>query len=175
MTKPTKWHVHPAKTQISLGIHPVWSEASLTAWRNTGSSATNWAHCEDSNPPRLIWVFAGRTGHFVGFVVMRLIWILPGLCVIQHSMVLTRTPKSFIPSANPSLTANTASRGVNPPTQTANSGSSQVFANKWGLYRTSVYLIFCLPQSSHNSYAILFSAALFPLKEANHFKLYVEK
>ena len=25
MTKPTKWHVRPAKTQISLGIHPVWS------------------------------------------------------------------------------------------------------------------------------------------------------
>ena len=24
MTKPTKWHVHPAKTQISLGIRPVW-------------------------------------------------------------------------------------------------------------------------------------------------------
>ena len=25
MTKPTKWHVCPAKTQISLGIHPDWS------------------------------------------------------------------------------------------------------------------------------------------------------
>ena len=25
MTKPTKWHVRPAKTQISLGIRPVWS------------------------------------------------------------------------------------------------------------------------------------------------------
>ena len=24
MTKPTKW-LHPAKTQISLGIRPVWS------------------------------------------------------------------------------------------------------------------------------------------------------
>ena len=23
MTKPTKWHVRPAKTQISLGIRPV--------------------------------------------------------------------------------------------------------------------------------------------------------
>ena len=29
MTKPAKWHVHPAKTQISLGIRPVWSESSL--------------------------------------------------------------------------------------------------------------------------------------------------
>ena len=25
MTKPTKWYVRPAKTQISLGIRPVWS------------------------------------------------------------------------------------------------------------------------------------------------------
>ena len=25
MTKPTKWHVRPAKTQISLSIRPVWS------------------------------------------------------------------------------------------------------------------------------------------------------
>ena len=25
MTKPTKWHMRPAKTQINLGIRPVWS------------------------------------------------------------------------------------------------------------------------------------------------------
>ena len=31
MTKPTKWQVHPVKTQISLGIRPVWSESSLCA------------------------------------------------------------------------------------------------------------------------------------------------
>ena len=29
MTKPAKWPVCPAKTQISLGICPVWSESSL--------------------------------------------------------------------------------------------------------------------------------------------------
>ena len=63
VTKPTKWHVHPVKTQISLGIHPVWSE-SLFAWRKHGSLATHWAHSEDSQiglMPRLIWVFAGCT------------------------------------------------------------------------------------------------------------------
>ena len=43
--------VCPAKTQISLGIRPVWSESSLSAWRKVGSLATH----------RLIWVFAGRT------------------------------------------------------------------------------------------------------------------
>ena len=59
---------HPvtcAPTQISLGI--------LYARRNLGSLATHSAHSEDSDQtglmPRLIWVFAGCTGHFVGFVV----------------------------------------------------------------------------------------------------------
>ena len=64
MTKPTKW-LRPAKSQISLGIRPVWSETSLSAWRKLGSLATHWAHSEDSDQtgwmPRLIWVFAGRT------------------------------------------------------------------------------------------------------------------
>ena len=73
MTKPTKWYVRPAKTQISLGIRPVWSESSLSAWRKLDSLATHWAHGENSDQigrmPRLIWVFAGRTCHFVGFVV----------------------------------------------------------------------------------------------------------
>ena len=36
MTKLTKWHVRPVKTQISLGIRTVWSESSLSAWRNVG-------------------------------------------------------------------------------------------------------------------------------------------
>ena len=41
MTKPTKWHVRPMKTQISLGIGPVWSESSLSAWRKLRSLATH--------------------------------------------------------------------------------------------------------------------------------------
>ena len=49
MTKPTKWHVRPAKTQLSLGIRPVWSESSLIAWRKLGSLATHWAQSEDSD------------------------------------------------------------------------------------------------------------------------------
>ena len=39
MTKPTKLHVRPAKTQISLGICPVWSESLLCAqWVAKGPS-----------------------------------------------------------------------------------------------------------------------------------------
>ena len=35
-----------AKTQISLGIRPVWSESSLSAWRKLGSLAIHSAHSE---------------------------------------------------------------------------------------------------------------------------------
>ena len=73
--KTNKMSVCPAKIQISLSIRPVWSESSLSAWRNLGSLATHYAHSEDSDQtgrmPRLIWVFAGRS-HFVGFVMSRL-------------------------------------------------------------------------------------------------------
>ena len=73
VTKPTIWHLRPAKTQISLGIRPVWSESSLSTWRKLRSLATHWGHSEGSDQtgrmPRLIWVFAGRTCHFVGFVM----------------------------------------------------------------------------------------------------------
>ena len=59
-TKSRKWPVRPAKTQISLGIRPVWSEPSLSAWRNLGSLNTHWAQSEGSDQtgrmPRLIWV-----------------------------------------------------------------------------------------------------------------------
>ena len=85
MTKPTKWHVHPVKTQISLDMRPVWSESSLSAWNKLGSLTTHWALSKDSDQtgrmPRLIWVFAGHTCHFVGFVMRQLkwcdFWLLP--------------------------------------------------------------------------------------------------
>ena len=41
--KTNKVRVRPAKTQISLGIRPVWSQSSLSAWRKLGSLATHWA------------------------------------------------------------------------------------------------------------------------------------
>ena len=72
-----KWHVRPAKTQISLGIRPVWSESSLCAQWVAKDPSFQHADSEDSDQPgrmpRLIWVFAGRTYHFVGFVMRWLI------------------------------------------------------------------------------------------------------
>ena len=65
MTKLTKWHVRPAKTQISLGIRPVWSESSLCAQWVAKDPSFLHADSEDSDQTgrmsRLIWVFAGRT------------------------------------------------------------------------------------------------------------------
>ena len=74
MSKPTKLPVLPAKTQISLGIHPVWSESSLcTQWVAKDPRFLH-ADSEDSDQtghmPKLICVFDGRTGHFVGFDVL---------------------------------------------------------------------------------------------------------
>ena len=64
MTKPTKW-LCAQRRQISLGVCPVWSESSLSAWIKRGPLATYWAHSEYSDQtgrmPRLIWVCAGRT------------------------------------------------------------------------------------------------------------------
>ena len=65
MTKPTKWLCAQQKTQISLGIRPVWSESSLrTQWVAKDPSFLH-ADSEDSDQtgqmPRLILVFTGRT------------------------------------------------------------------------------------------------------------------
>ena len=76
MTKPTKWHVRPAKTQISLGIRPVWSETSLWVQWVAKDPMLLHVYSEDSGQtgrmPRLIWVFAGRIDHFVGFDMRQL-------------------------------------------------------------------------------------------------------
>ena len=70
MTKPTKWHVRRARTQVSLGIRPVWSESSLCVkWVAKDPSFLN-ANSQDYDQtgrmPKLIWVFEG---HFVDFVM----------------------------------------------------------------------------------------------------------
>ena len=64
MTKPTKWSMHQAKTQISLGICPVWPESSQCA---------QWVAEDPLIAPSLSWVFAGHKVHVVGFVMRRLI------------------------------------------------------------------------------------------------------
>ena len=83
--KTSKMAVRSAKTQISLGIRPVWSESSLSARRKLGSLATQWAQGEDSDQtgrmPKLIWVFAGRT-----VILMVLSW--GGSLVLDEKLYL---------------------------------------------------------------------------------------
>ena len=76
--KTNKMTLHSVKTQISLGICLVWSESSLcTQWVAKGPSFHH-ADSKDSDQTgrmsMLIWVFAGRTCHFVGFVMRWLIY-----------------------------------------------------------------------------------------------------
>ena len=73
MTKPIKWHVRQVKTQISLGFRPVWSVFAKCWMGNSGSFMR-------TAMPRLIWVFAERTCHFVGFVMR---WLI---CEPVHSI-----------------------------------------------------------------------------------------
>ena len=105
MTKPAYWHVRPAKTQISLGIRPVWSESSLCAQRVAKDPGFLHADSEDSvqtgRMPRLICVFAGRTCHFVGFVTRRLnSQTLPHLSITLqalHTKTIHSTARCFGP------------------------------------------------------------------------------
>ena len=97
--KTNKMTVRPAKTQISLGIRPVWSESSLFAWRKLGSLATHWAQAKIlirmGGCPLIDYCFTARQhkrgyiapranaqadlsvrwahSHFVGFVIRWLI------------------------------------------------------------------------------------------------------
>ena len=64
--------LRPAKTQISLGIHQVWSESSLCDQWVAKDPSFLHEDSEDADQTERIWVFAGRTCHFVSFVVRRL-------------------------------------------------------------------------------------------------------
>ena len=67
-----KMDVRPAKTQISQGIHPVWSESFMSAWRKLGSLATHWAHSEhwsDWADAHADLSLRSAHIHFVGFVI----------------------------------------------------------------------------------------------------------
>ena len=128
MTKPTKWHVRPAKTLISLGIRPVWSESLLSAWRNHVSIATHWAHSGDSDQtgrtPRLIWGLVERTCHFVGFIKVWLISILLAwnLRTYVHPKKTTVATQVTLATAFTVLYEGTSSVETEPPDGTLSIG-----------------------------------------------------
>ena len=91
MTKPTKWNVSPAKTQISLGIRPAWSESSMSAWRKLGSLATHWAEqlrlwsdwADAQADLSLRWAHS----HFAGFVMSYIVLISAFLYIDKKSLI----------------------------------------------------------------------------------------
>ena len=82
--------VRPAKTQISLGIRPVWSESSLSAWRKLGSLANHWADAQAGLS--LHWAHI----HFVGFVTSRLISSIVNRKNALLSSVIELTNKKWV-------------------------------------------------------------------------------
>ena len=91
MTKPTKMAVHPAKTQISLGIRLVWSESSLCAqWVAKDPrflfeffylfpylNPLHWDLCRDMTKPTKMAVHPAKTQISLG---IRLVWSESSLC-----------------------------------------------------------------------------------------------
>ena len=82
MTKPTKWHLRPANTQISLGIRPVWSESSLCAQLVAKDPIFLHADSEDSDQTgRMLgahpfcWYFVGFLMRWLKYVLM--LWAFP--------------------------------------------------------------------------------------------------
>ena len=71
--KTNKMSVRPAETQISLGIRPVWSESSLSAWVLSYPLSAHrrlWSDWADAQADlSLRWAH----NHFVGFVMSWLI------------------------------------------------------------------------------------------------------
>ena len=72
MTKPIKWHVRQAKTQISLGIRLVWSVVTVRMKKtwvlSYPLSAQHRLWSDAQADLSLRWVHS----HFVGFVMRRL-------------------------------------------------------------------------------------------------------
>ena len=82
MTKPTIWPVRPAKTQISPGIHPVWSESLLSAWRNIGLLTAKRVHSEDSDQT--------QADQSLRWTHMPLCWFCHAAAGLRWSMSLPR-------------------------------------------------------------------------------------
>ena len=81
--KTNKMSVRPAKTQISLGIRPVWSESSLRAQQVAKDPSFLHADSEVSDQTgrkaRVNRSLRWANSHFVGFMMSRLIYGLLGM------------------------------------------------------------------------------------------------
>ena len=86
--KTDKMTFAPSEDSDQPDHPPSWAESLLFAWRKLGSLATQWMHSKDSDQTaqmrRLIWIFAGCTCYFVGFVMLWFIWpTLVGIAILN--------------------------------------------------------------------------------------------
>ena len=108
MTKPTNCHVRPAKTQINLGIRPVWSESSLSTGRKLGSLATDWAQAktlislggcpgwsESSLGAQLFCCFCHEAAHIIIFNSQLFRWCRRRTVDERNSAILIQRKQSF--------------------------------------------------------------------------------
>ena len=75
MSKPTKCHVRPVKTQLSLGIRPVWSVFTVRmkkAWVLNYLFSAQWRIWSDWADAQADLSLRWAHNHFVGFVMRRL-------------------------------------------------------------------------------------------------------
>ena len=90
MTKPTMWPVRPAKTQLSLGIRPVWWEFSLCAQWVVKNSIFLHTNSEDSDPtermPKLM---------SLRWVQMSFCWFCHEAAQFCFKQVFAELPSSF--------------------------------------------------------------------------------
>ena len=77
MIKPTKWHVRPAKTQITLGIRPCWLVFAVRVKKHwvlcypLSAQRRHWSDWADAQADLSLHLVHS---HFVGFVMRRLKW-----------------------------------------------------------------------------------------------------
>ena len=90
MTKPTKWHVRPTKSQISLGIFPVWSKSSLSTkvgpkcWTMLKHVGNHWKNAD-------IWQTCELTAGFTTSLTYEPIWVSKVFSELRTSFNMSKS------------------------------------------------------------------------------------
>ena len=97
MTKPANWHVRPAKTQISLGIRPVWSESSLRAqWIGLKLSSCGQRRLDSDQLLSLRWAYMPVCWFCHDAAHLELpCWQIAEAVEAQFRLVLSSSEKTF--------------------------------------------------------------------------------
>ena len=89
--------VRPAKTQISLGMRPVWSVFAVRLMGSSGSKVSScgqWRLWSDWTDAQADLSFRWAHSHFVGFVMSRLIWVSLSVMFVTFAKELSETVRN---------------------------------------------------------------------------------